>query len=195
MRAAAYHLLRPVLLRPLPALALLLALALGLAAATGAVLIRRHAEAGAVPVDWAQLIPAEFAGRDPREGARGIVFHGGLSTADKKATQPGGPDATQAVVRRFDGSRVRMDGYVVPLVMERTKVVIFLLVPYAGACIHVPPPPPNQIVYVVAKEGFDLPPDQFTPVRVTGVMDTQATATEIAEVGYRLSADRVVVDF
>jgi uncharacterized protein len=195
MRTAAYNLLRPLLLRPLPPLAALLVLALGLAAAAGAGLIRRHAEAGAVPVDWAQLIPPELAGRDPREGARGIVFHGGLSAADKKATQPGGPDATRAVVRRFDGARVRMDGYVVPLVMERTKVVIFLLVPYAGACIHVPPPPPNQIVYVVAKEGFDLPPDQFTPVRVTGVMDTEATTTEIADVGYRLSADRVVVDF
>jgi hypothetical protein len=194
MSTALRLLLRPVLLRPLPALAVLLGLALVAAAVAGAGLMRRHAEAAAVPIDWAQLVPPELAGADPRASARGVVFHGGLSTADKKSTQPGGPDAADAVVRRLDGSRVRLDGYVVPLVMERAKVVIFLLVPYAGACIHVPPPPPNQIVYVVTKEGFDLPPDQFTPVRVTGTLTTEPTATEIADVGYRLTADRVIVD-
>ena len=30
-------------------------------------------------------------------------------------------------------------------------VLEFFLVPYVGACIQVPPPPPNQIVYVKAE--------------------------------------------
>ena len=37
-----------------------------------------------------------------------------------------------------------------------TSVQQFLLVPYVGACIHVPPPPPNQIVYVTSEDGVEV---------------------------------------
>jgi hypothetical protein len=43
----------------------------------------------------------------------------------------------------------RVPGYMVPLEDNLEEVTEFLLVPYPGACIHVPPPPPNQIVHVV----------------------------------------------
>ena len=53
-----------------------------------------------------------------------------------------------AVVKELDGQDVRMPGYLLPLEITDGKVTEFLLVPYVGACIHVPPPPPNQIVHV-----------------------------------------------
>jgi uncharacterized protein len=43
----------------------------------------------------------------------------------------------------------RVPGYMVPLEDNLEEVTEFLLVPYPGACIHVPPPPPNQIVHVI----------------------------------------------
>jgi hypothetical protein len=43
----------------------------------------------------------------------------------------------------------RVPGYMVPLEDNLEEVTEFLLVPYPGACIHVPPPPPNQIVRVI----------------------------------------------
>jgi len=49
----------------------------------------------------------------------------------------------------FDGERVRLGGYLLPL--DRTargQIDRFLLVPFVGACVHVPPPPPNQVIYV-----------------------------------------------
>ena len=51
--------------------------------------------------------------------------------------------------------------------LSDTKVTEFLLVPWVGACIHTPPPPPNQIVHVASPEGFEAV-STFTPIRLTG---------------------------
>ena len=55
-----------------------------------------------------------------------------------------------AVNGTLDGQTVRMPGYILPLEFSGKEVSEFLLVPYVGACIHTPPPPPNQIVHVKA---------------------------------------------
>ena len=65
-------------------------------------------------------------------------------------------DLPPQVVTELDGKRVRIGGYVVPLDFEATTVKEFLLVPFVGACIHVPPPPANQIIYVKAEKGFEV---------------------------------------
>lgn len=74
---------------------------------------------------------------------------------------------------RLDGQSIRLPGYVLPLEFEGTNVTEFLLVPYVGACIHVPPPPPNQIVYVTVSEAFESE-GLFAPVWVTGTLSTDA---------------------
>lgn len=72
-----------------------------------------------------------------------------------------------SVVDDLHGQQVRMPGYALPLEYSGKKITEFLLVPWVGACIHTPPPPPNQIVYVKLKEGFRLD-GRFSPVWVTG---------------------------
>ncbi len=67
----------------------------------------------------------------------------------------------------FDRKAIRLAGYALPLDFKGTLVKTFLLVPYVGACIHVPPPPPNQIVYVQADKPFETD-ELFAPVWVTG---------------------------
>jgi hypothetical protein len=62
--------------------------------------------------------------------------------------------AASAVDHELDGRMIRMPGFLLPLDFEGDKVVSFLLVPTFGACIHTPPPPPNQIVHVNFKEGY-----------------------------------------
>lgn len=52
------------------------------------------------------------------------------------------------MVDELNGQQVRIPGYLLPLEVSSKKVSDFLLVPSIGACIHVPPPPPNQIIYV-----------------------------------------------
>lgn len=57
------------------------------------------------------------------------------------------------LVPKLGGESHSLQGFVVPLEYdEKHALEEFLLVPYFGACIHVPPPPPNQIVHVVLKE-------------------------------------------
>ena len=63
----------------------------------------------------------------------------------------------EAVNTELDGQNVRIPGYLLPLDFDGKKVTEFLLVPYVGACIHVPPPPPNQIVHVRPDEAVDDP--------------------------------------
>jgi uncharacterized protein len=107
----------------------------------------------------------------------------------QKRRQPGA-DQPPRVVPELNGQRVKLAGYVVPLDFEATTVKEFLLVPFVGACFHVPPPPPNQIVYIKSEKGFELGAI-FDPVAVTGTIRTETTTTELADVGYSMDADAV----
>lgn len=73
---------------------------------------------------------------------------------------------------------VRMPGYVLPLEFIDRKAVEFLLVPTVGACIHTPPPPPNQIVHVSYPEGIEVN-GLFTPVWITGTMMAQNSIQKV----------------
>jgi hypothetical protein len=105
-----------------------------------------------------------------------------------------------AVVEALNGQRVRLPGFLLPLEVSGDKVTEFLLVPYVGACIHVPPPPQNQIVHVKIdhKEGFKTS-KLFEPVWVTGVITAEAMVKELylvdgsagINIGYAMEAERV----
>lgn len=76
------------------------------------------------------------------------------------------------------GNNVRMPGFVVPIEFNGIKAVEFLLVPYAGACIHLPPPPANQIVRLSYPEGFEIENIQY-PVWVEGVIEADKQTDEV----------------
>ena len=173
--------------------ALLFAAAL-LAAAPGAA----RATRGESPlqIQWEQLVPGGGAAASGQAPPRGVVQHGQLggSTASNPliASAPAGqPEGSAPVVTEFDGKAVRIDGFVLPLEFDGTAVKEFLLVPYVGACIHVPPPPANQIIHVRSGEGVTVR-GMFDPVTVTGTLTAASVATELADAGYRIAADTVV---
>ena len=91
------------------------------------------------------------------------------------------------VVTELNGQRVRLPGFMVPLDFEDTEISEFLLVPYFGACIHVPPPPSNQIVYVKTVAAYPMR-ELFDPVWVTGELRTQAHLNDVGDAGYTLQA-------
>ena len=90
------------------------------------------------------------------------------------------------VVPTLEGQRVRLPGFVVPLEMDAEKIDQFLLVPYYGACIHVPPPPANQTVHVVTLEDKAFEGGLFDVVWVTGTMRVERSSSDLAVAGYRL---------
>jgi hypothetical protein len=105
-----------------------------------------------------------------------------------------------SVVKALNGQQVRIPGYFLPLELSDTKVTEFLLVPYIGACIHVPPPPPNQIVHVrpLKKKGYSSK-SLYEPVWVTGVITAKSMVKDLyladgstgVNIGYTMQAKRI----
>lgn len=98
----------------------------------------------------------------------------------------------QAPVRDdLDGAEVKLPGFVVPVEGDTEETSSFLLVPYYGACVHVPPPPANQTVFVLTEPGKGTRPGLFEVVWVTGTMSVKRTDNDVAEAGYTLYATDV----
>jgi hypothetical protein len=96
------------------------------------------------------------------------------------------------VVQALDGRRVKIPGFVVPLEGDGVKLSEFLLVPYYGACIHVPPPPNNQVIYVTVPEADAEIRRAFDTVWVIGTLSATPFSSDLGEAGYRLQAEQVL---
>ena len=93
-------------------------------------------------------------------------------------------------VPELAGQVVKLPGFVVPLDVAGDLVASFLLVPYFGACIHQPPPPPNQIVYVEFAEPVELT-SMYDPVWVTGTLGLEGHFSNLAHAGYSMQGQAV----
>ena len=91
------------------------------------------------------------------------------------------------VVDDLDGMKVRIPGYIVPLDFSaNAEHREFLLVPYFGACLHTPPPPPNQIIFVSSEPAAKIP-DIYDPVWLEGSLTTGRFDTDMGNSAYELS--------
>ncbi|MCL9777090.1 DUF3299 domain-containing protein [Vibrio methylphosphonaticus] len=124
-------------------------------------------------LDWIDLIPEAERNQFDAIGMPITNHSGGQMEQSKLGT----------VRQELDGSTVKIPGFVVPLEGDEDTVTEFLLVPYFGACIHVPPPPPNQIVYVKFKEGAPVH-RLWDVIYVVGTLKTETINSELAETGY-----------
>ena len=85
---------------------------------------------------------------------------------------------------------VKLPGFIVPLEMSKNGVIReFLLVPYFGACIHVPPPPPNQIVFVRMKQGISVN-SIYDAQWITGRLKTTIYESQMGSAAYVLDGDK-----
>lgn len=97
----------------------------------------------------------------------------------------------QQPVKELNGKFVRVPGFVVPLESDEAGLLSeFLLVPYFGACIHSPAPPPNQVVYVKLAEPV-LFESIYDPYWVIGTMTTTAYTSEMADSVYQIAAVKI----
>ena len=95
------------------------------------------------------------------------------------------------VLGKLDGMPVRLGGYIAPLETTPEGVTEFLLVPYFGACIHTPPPPSNQIVYV--KTATPMPESMLEDaIWVSGRLSVDSEDTDLALAGYTLYSEHIV---
>lgn len=144
-------------------------------------------------IDWNDLIPE---GYDPEALAE--KYEKDLAKLD---TLPDGSQEGLEIIQRiqadidqiptnskWDNQWVKLPGFIAPLETQNAVITRFLLVPYFGACIHVPPPPVNQTVLV------DLLPDNaikldeaYLPFLVTGKLTLDKTSTDIGNAGYNIT--------
>lgn len=147
---------------------------------------------GLLELTWADLIPADFHPEeilekndfskledfDPRAQE---IYKEYLAEVGKAPTVP-----------ELQGRTVKIPGFVVPLETDGQVTAEFLLVPYFGACIHVPPPPANQIVHVRAVgKGTVAARKWYDTVWVIGRMTLEPLENEIGTAGYTLEAERI----
>jgi len=79
------------------------------------------------------------------------------------------PDHGETLAWDDPGATVELRGYALPVDREGEMVYQFLLVPWSGACSHMPTPPPNQIVLITLPKPFHLE-RTYAAVAVTGLL-------------------------
>ena len=142
---------------------------------------------------WSEMIPPDAPAEVPNMKPLHDLsqMSDALSAESAPAARQDLPNAP--VVQTLDGQAIRLPGYIVPLeVNEAGRTTEFLLVPYFGACIHVPPPPSNQIVHVRSEIGVKLE-ELYQPYWIEGAMQVKASTSELADTGYQMDAQKICV--
>lgn len=140
-----------------------------------------------------QIGMARGGGMGAMAGVGGLIDDSGSGTPPGAAIDHSSPDRAQqfgsgAVVDGVDGREVDLDGYVVPLGMDDAGAVNELLfVPFYGACIHVPPPPPNQIIHVTLARPIALG-NLWDAYRLSGHLRIKRFEADIASASYDAAA-------
>ena len=125
---------------------------------------------------------AELLGHVRQRPARHCRAAQVAESLEERPAQPGHP-----------AGKDHHSGFIVPLdSSDSTTIEEFLLVPYFGACIHVPPPPSNQVIHVVPEKplkGFQI----MDPVTVQGVLAPSHIDTPLGSAGYQMSGKSVTL--
>ena len=131
-------------------------------------------------IGWEDLMPKDWS---PEFGNNisNFLEHDG----DAAEQSPAAP-----VIESLDNQLIKIPGFMLPLEFNGDEVTEFLLVPYVGACLHVPPPPANQVVYVKLEKPW-VSTDLYDPVWVEGKMHVESTRSEYAEAAYTIQGQEV----
>ncbi|WP_298439614.1 DUF3299 domain-containing protein [uncultured Ferrimonas sp.] len=148
-----------------------------------ALLVSASVAAEPIPLSWPQLQPLAERG----QGVVAINPHLGTPFVNERSPIEWQQQQGQ-VLAQWDGQAVQLRGFVVPLLGDGQRITEFLLVPYLGACVHVPPPATNQLVHVRYPAGlpFQLSSD---PIVIRGTLYTRDYHMEQYSSGYALEAD------
>ena len=148
-------------------------------------------------IEWVNLIPKDDLDAllkppsyvtDIEDGSAEDQIDSQIQTAN----EPDGNDPYQQalvstrVIPEMDSQAVRIPGFIVPLEFDDEQTITqFFLVPFFGACLHLPPPPPNQIIFVESYEGIKVSA-LYDPFWVSGVLKTSLTENDLATAAYSL---------
>ena len=134
-------------------------------------------------LEWLELMPEEEADAWLSESSQ--VDHSGFEAPE--------PFQSYRTMPELDGKDVRIPGFVVPVETDGNgKLKEFFLVPYFGACIHVPPPPANQIIYGRLEEPIDMV-NIWDAFWMEGTLNIEDISNQTADAAYTMDVDRLVL--
>jgi len=154
-------------------------------------------------IEWIQLMPKDDldALLNPPEYLEEIVDgseQDTLNSLDAKAFDNEQDKRYQQalnsvrVIESYNNKKLRIPGFIVPLESEEGKRISeFFIVPYFGACLHMPPPPPNQIIYVKFEQGVDLK-SLYDAFWFEGTLTINTVENELGTSAYQLKLDNVL---
>lgn len=99
--------------------------------------------------------------------------------------------AVLPALKALSGQNVRIAGYVVPLDDASQEDAEFLLVPYYGACVHTPPPPPNQMVLVEMDGRRKVRLDLFEAIWLEGTLGIDLVESLYGTAGFTIKGQKV----
>ncbi|MGL6259869.1 DUF3299 domain-containing protein [Vibrio sp. WXL103] len=129
--------------------------------------------AALTPLSWQELIPLE----ERHQGLIQPINHDIPLDVQAPQIRQG------SMVTDLNNTEQTLAGFVVPLGIEANKITEFLLVPFFGACLHIPPPPPNQLILVEQAIDYVEP---WEPIVLQGTLKVQTHTSDDIESGYRL---------
>ena len=146
-------------------------------------------------LDWDDLMPANWAPQNPFDKLSPEQLDNladDSTEANRLMQEMQAILASSPVVENFNGERVKLPGFPIPLEGDGERATELLLVPYFGACIHTPPPPANQIVYVRSSAGLVIE-DMWQPVWIIGTLHAQSFSSAVGDAGYTLDAESIEI--
>lgn len=158
--------------------------------------------AGYEEIEWVALIPEDdlkilmnppdYIGQIADGSAMDVLGDNAIPGADPEDEYQQALSSTR-VIDSFNGKKVRIPGFIVPLeVTDDQAVTEFFLVPYFGACLHMPPPPPNQMIHVKVAQGFPLD-SLYDAFWLEGTLSAQVNSNELGTAAYALSMDNMTI--
>jgi len=148
-------------------------------------------------IEWTDLMPADDLEallnppedlQEIEDGSAEDLISNQIQAAISQASDSRYQQALSSTNIRpeYDKKRIRIPGFIVPLSFgENNSITEFFVVPYFGACIHVPPPPPNQIIFGKYPEGFKLDA-LYDAFWIEGTLSTSLVENDMATSVYSI---------
>ena len=144
-------------------------------------------------MEWDQLMPPGYIESMLEESSKNSFLQNMFSfDDDSEEAQTAYEElkvklSSAPIVEELNNEFIKLAGFVVPLDFDFDSETFssFLLVPYFGACIHVPPPPSNQIVHITSQKPLQQEWLDYA-VWATGTIKTESVHSEYGSAGYSM---------
>lgn len=139
------------------------------------------AAAGTRELDWLDLMPPEDL--KALEALAELDHSGGVDLASVMTSTK--------TVAAMNGVKGKLPGYVVPVAFdEKGRITELFFVPYFGACIHLPPPPPNQIIHIKPRQPLDAG-QVWDAYWAFGTVRIAHSSNDVAKSAYSMDLDKL----